>query len=150
MDMDSRPATDAYGDALTFTLLDELARASERGFVRPADFLASRRIAELGPMMELMLLDRKGALPLDALQSDDPLCLQQLANEGIMQVQSKDFAAAVDHLRQAYDGYRQLKYSEDSPPLQIFSFYMACAQPIAQQRREEAGRSWKRASFGKG
>jgi anti-sigma regulatory factor (Ser/Thr protein kinase) len=58
---------DEYGSELTFSLLDELARATVRGRVAANEFLASRRLVRVGPLMELLLLDRAGTLPLSAL-----------------------------------------------------------------------------------
>jgi hypothetical protein len=58
---------DEYGSELTFSLLDELARATVRGRVAANEFLASRHLGRVGPLMELLLLDRTGTLPLSAL-----------------------------------------------------------------------------------
>lgn len=58
---------DDYGNELTFTLLDELARAAIRGRVSPDAFLASRNVTRVGPLLELLLLHRAGTLPLDVL-----------------------------------------------------------------------------------
>lgn len=58
---------DEYGSELTFPLLDELARAAVRARVVPNEVLASRHIGRLGPLLELLLLDRDGSLPLSAL-----------------------------------------------------------------------------------
>jgi hypothetical protein len=53
---------DEFGNELTFTLLDELARATVRGCIAPNEFLASRHVGRIGPLVELMLLDRGGTL----------------------------------------------------------------------------------------
>jgi hypothetical protein len=58
---------DEYGSELTFNLLDELARASVRGRVAADEFLASRHVGRVGPLLELLLMDRDGKLPLGAL-----------------------------------------------------------------------------------
>jgi anti-sigma regulatory factor (Ser/Thr protein kinase) len=58
---------DEYGSELTFALLDELARATVRGRVAANEFLASRHVGRVGPLVELLLLDREGTLPLSAL-----------------------------------------------------------------------------------
>ena len=58
---------DEYGSELTFNLLDELARATVRGRVAADEFLASRDVGRVGPLLELLLLDRDGKLPLSAL-----------------------------------------------------------------------------------
>jgi anti-sigma regulatory factor (Ser/Thr protein kinase) len=58
---------DEYGSELTFNLLDELARASVRGRVAADEFLGSRHVGRVGPLLELLLLDRDGKLPLGAL-----------------------------------------------------------------------------------
>jgi hypothetical protein len=46
--MDAVSEADAYGSELTFAMLDDLARAVERGRIQPIEFLASRRIGRLG------------------------------------------------------------------------------------------------------
>jgi hypothetical protein len=58
---------DEYGSELTFNLLDELARASVRGRVAADESLASRHVGRVGPLLELLLMDRDGKLPLGAL-----------------------------------------------------------------------------------
>lgn len=67
MDMDKSTATDAYGGELGFPLLDELALTAARGRGNVTAYLQSQQIGRLGPLMELVLLDRSGLLPLSAV-----------------------------------------------------------------------------------
>ena len=58
---------DVTGSELSFYLLDELSRATLRGRVSANELLASVRVHRIGPLVELMLLNRDGSLPLGAL-----------------------------------------------------------------------------------
>jgi anti-sigma regulatory factor (Ser/Thr protein kinase) len=71
---------DEYGTELTFPLLDELARASARGRVSASEFLSSRNVGRVGPLLELLLLHRGGTLPLNAL----PCCPTRQALSGAL------------------------------------------------------------------
>lgn len=54
---------------LSFSDLDEIARATLRGRIDPGAHLKDRRVARLGPFIELLLFDRAGTLPLSALSA---------------------------------------------------------------------------------
>ncbi len=60
---------DAPASELTFSILDDLAPAVIRKRVDPTSFLASYGVVRIGPFLELLLLDRASALPLEALPS---------------------------------------------------------------------------------
>lgn len=54
---------------LSFSLLDDLARAAARARVDPEAHLRSRTIGRIGPLLELLGFDRAGLLPLTAVPS---------------------------------------------------------------------------------
>ena len=58
------------GDALhdlNFSFLDDLALAAARGRLTPATYLEMAKVGRVGPMLELLVLNRGNALPFDPL-----------------------------------------------------------------------------------
>ena len=55
------------GNELTFDFLDDLALAAVRGRANPAEHLSARQVNRIGPLVELLALDRASTLPLNGV-----------------------------------------------------------------------------------